>query len=995
MTYDGQDRIATRTSGAGETTTYTYASSNLTHIYHPRGGGVTVMAYDGLNRLDLLTDPNGVQTDLIYYTTGNDAGKDRPWKVVAANGTSDASTTTFTYKPSGPAIGRVESIIDGDGLLTSNTYDGNGHPDITTAPGGFDTDHSYDWRGNLTAVADPNNRTTTFDYNKRRQPTNSVADTGGIAATTSAIYDNQARTAAVTAPAHNGPQRAQASTTYSPTDKLRLEKLNAVTVAETTYDSRDWAATAKDASNRVTTFIRKANGDLREAQRPASRTSIFAYDGDHRLTQTTNPGANTGPRVETFAYGTSASDLPRTLTTEADNINVTREFDAKGQLRFVTDRRANVFEFRYDALGRRTKGIVPGGATTTAAFTRNGRISTHTEPSGDTATFTYHGTTGRLQNVSYTGGATVNYTSYDNNGNVLSLNENGTNTITRTYDGLNRVTSYTEAGNTIGYRYYPNGKLAKLIYPGGSESGAGHVEYLYNADGRLWQVRDKLDSTSSPRVTTYSWNNDGRLQSISRPNNTTRTIGYDNAGRPEAISETAGATALLSIGLQYYPSDEIKTLDLKPAPPLRKTKAVPAVSMTFNAANRLLTFGGQSVGHDGDGNMTNGPMPATGAMEAFAYDSRNRLQSVGGLTYTYNAEGNRVGIGGSESTSLVVDANSALPKVLVRTKNGVTTRYVYGVGLQYEVNATGQATYYHYDQTGNTAMLTDQSAAVVDRITYSPYGTIRYRMAGHDTPFLYGGFFGVMTDSNGLVNMRARYYNPLTKRFLTSDPAMDGLNWYAYADGNPINFNDPTGLGASAAVAALSRGGSTSLGFAPLGNPLIGNNNITSFAGGAQSPHNGHSESEAVAAAFQTGYIGTQLVVSMAIGGGASTTAFRGTTAARVESAVANLARGEVVVAPESVATLYHGGVRRGGAVQASRLSTTTELEHALKYAAQKEGGQVYRFQVPTSQLNQWIDDFQVQELRDVLQGTRGSALELRFSPSTAQQLNNYLIPPL
>jgi hypothetical protein len=42
--------------------------------------------------------------------------------------------------------------------------------------------------------------------------------------------------------------------------------------------------------------------------------------------------------------------------------------------------------------------------------------------------------------------------------------------------------------------------------------------------------------------------------------------------------------------------------------------------------------------------------------------------------------------------------------------------------------------------------------------------------------------------------MRARYYNPLTMRFLNSDPAMDGLNWYAYAGGNPISNSDPSGL---------------------------------------------------------------------------------------------------------------------------------------------------------------------------------------------------------
>ena len=422
--------------------------------------------------------------------------------------------------------------------------------------------------------------------------------------------------------------------------------------------------------------------------------------------------------------------------------------------------------------------------------------------------------------------------------NLLALNEGGTNAITRTYDGLNRVTSYTEGGNTIGYRYYPSGKLAKLIYPGGTENGVGHVEYLYNAEGRLWQVIDRLDSTASPRVTTYSWNADGRLASVTRPNGTVRTITYDSAGRPSAIGESAGATSLLAFGISYYPSDEIKTLDVTPAAPIRKTKAIPAVAMTFDAANRVQTFAGQSVTHDADGNMTSGPLPATGAMASYAYDSRNRLTSAGGLTYAYNAEGNRVGITSpTETTMLVVDAQSALPKVLVCTKNGVTTRYVYGVGLQYEVSSAGTATYYHYDQSGNTALLTDVAGSVVDRISYSPYGTINYRMAAHDTPFLYGGFFGVMTDANGLIAMRARYYNPLTKRFLTSDPALDGLNWYAYADGNPVSNADPEGRFVHVVIGA-GVGGLAGIGGQIISDAISGelsgiNQYAGSFAGGA------------------------------------------------------------------------------------------------------------------------------------------------------------------
>ncbi|MDQ8205894.1 RHS repeat-associated core domain-containing protein [Coraliomargarita sp. SDUM461003] len=840
--YDGQDRIVQKISAEGETTKYYYDNDhNLIQIDYPLGGGSTINQYDSYNRLDLVTDPDGNETDYVYFSSGVNSDKNRPEFVIDEEG-----TTAFEYVASGAGVGHVWKVTDDDGLTTENAYDSYGQPDWTKAPGGYQTDFQYTSRGDLDYLVDPNGTKTDYSYNARRQVTQVIYDQGGAdEATEDRQYDNMGNLQSIILPQDNDSQRVKQTFDYSPTEKLTHEFLSNETasegddqIGEYVLDGRDWITQSYDAENRETLTVYYKNKEVEQIVRPGARSSSFGFDGDGRLIEAIRPGSAANREYE---YEYSVSDMligdvtdgyPKEVFTDADLEAVTKEYDRTGNLRFYKNKHAEVFEMRYDGLGRPTHVITPLDADNSRAhvtnYTHRGAPLLVTEPSGQTASYAYDPTSGRLSSIAYSNGAvteTVNFSEYDGNGNIEEISE-GADTIQRDYDALNRVVEYTDVnGNSIGYRYYDSGNIAKIIYPGGSESGVGHVEYTYWKTGRLKQVIDKLDSVSSPRITQLYWHADGRLDRLVRPNGTERQIQYDAAGRPQIVEEFSAAGQLIALYKNnYFPSDELEWIYQLPQ---SQSSAAPSVvnSMTYNEDNQLATFEGQSVTHDADGNMTYGPLP-DGTFATYDYDTRNRLESADGISYSYDPEGERKALSGNgSSVSYVNENNLGLSKLIQRTKDGQTVRYVWGVGLLYEVDGSGSATYYHYDNVGSTIALSNDAAQVIERIEYSPFGahTYRQRTSGfegalHDTPFLWTGFFGNQTDENGLVYLRNRYYNPTTRRFVNSDPAREAWNWYAYAGGNPMSFVDPTGLGLSSALDSVQTG----LSFLGL-IPVVGN----------------------------------------------------------------------------------------------------------------------------------------------------------------------------
>ncbi len=109
------------------------------------------------------------------------------------------------------------------------------------------------------------------------------------------------------------------------------------------------------------------------------------------------------------------------------------------------------------------------------------------------------------------------------------------------------------------------------------------------------------------------------------------------------------------------------------------------------------------------------------------------------------------------------------------------------------MSATGSPLYYHGDAQGSTRALTDSGGQLLSTYSYDPYGNALSSGTAEANPFLWQGQY--QDPQSGLYYLRARWYDPATGQFLNVDPALAITQApYAYANDDPVNNVDPSGL---------------------------------------------------------------------------------------------------------------------------------------------------------------------------------------------------------
>ncbi|MCP3994449.1 MAG: hypothetical protein GY722_05205 [bacterium] len=206
-----------------------------------------------------------------------------------------------------------------------------------------------------------------------------------------------------------------------------------------------------------------------------------------------------------------------------------------------------------------------------------------------------------------------------------------------------------------------------------------------------------------------------------------------------------------------------------------------------------------AYGFDLNGNQTS-RTPASGPAVDFVFNVRDQLirveeDTLPVGTYRYDATGLRVSKFTAEGEARYVYDDRS---VLVRTDAAGVTKFEYGPDrLLSTHHPTEGRAYYLFDALGSVVDLTTPAGALLAQYQWDAWGNLRSSTETAANPF---GFTGHEMDGEaGLIYARARFYDPVTGRFLSHDPAAGepsnppSLHRYLYAYQNPTVYVDPTG----------------------------------------------------------------------------------------------------------------------------------------------------------------------------------------------------------
>ena len=231
---------------------------------------------------------------------------------------------------------------------------------------------------------------------------------------------------------------------------------------------------------------------------------------------------------------------------------------------------------------------------------------------------------------------------------------------------------------------------------------------------------------------------------------------------------------------------------------------------TYDTGNRVLTSNGFTYTHDLDGNIIRKYNSSTGEDSRYTWSADGRLTDVyyndgqgdSPLTthYDYNAYGEPVlrSLDSSLDRVWVYDRDQLLGEFNAANGEQRVAEYLYNPGVDSPYGViTGATTptridYLKLDERGSVLGAYD-GTTISMTVNYDDWGVPGVGV-GQVGNLLWKSLH--RDEYTGLYYARARWYDPSLGRFMSEDPAGfdGGVNPYTFADNDPINGVDPSGM---------------------------------------------------------------------------------------------------------------------------------------------------------------------------------------------------------
>ena len=415
----------------------------------------------------------------------------------------------------------------------------------------------------------------------------------------------------------------------------------------------------------------------------------------------------------------------------------------------------------YDPVGRPLQSQVQlNGHSYNFSYTYDlaGELTSETCPSGRAITTTYDGIGRPITVIGALGGVQTNYL-----GQVTYLPH-----------GLPQIYQY---GNNV----WPVNSVNKVLQPYERYSTIGNDPnrwLLYTS--HIWNGNETVGSLWEGYGSAVTWSN-----MTWRNTN----LAYDGVNRLSAVADTSWS--------RTFSYDQYGNMSL--------------------TSNSNVPLNGLTPYNNGSYNPFN---PANNRLLEANYDAAGNMSGVGALSFWYDAEGRQTQTYDSGSqTRVYYSYDGEGNRVQKAVSGGATTVYVHDAfgQLAAEYSSVGitpacQTCYLSYDPLGSVRLITDQSANVISRHDFLPFGEEIPNGSGGRS----GNQFGAPSGLNQMFTGQERdpensppvdYFNmrqfhAVLGAFTSPDPANAGAdisnpqswNGYSYVWDNPLSAVDPTGL---------------------------------------------------------------------------------------------------------------------------------------------------------------------------------------------------------